>query len=78
MRRNKAKSSAILGSAALMAVAILSGCGKPAAPPPGAPQSATAPTLETGTESGPQESPAATPDSTSGAGSPQAEQGAPK
>jgi hypothetical protein len=57
---------------------VVSGCGKPGAPPPGAPQDASAPTLEKGTEIGPQETPAASPDSSPGAGSPQAEQGAPK
>lgn len=51
------------------------GCGKPAPPPEGAPQSTTTPTVDLGTESGPQEPAAGPSDSTPGAGTPAAEQG---
>ena len=57
---------------ALLAVA---GCGKPAPPPPGAPEDAAAPSVDLGTPSGPQDSAAGAKDSTSGNGAPAADQG---
>ena len=62
----------------LAALSLAAGCGKPAPPPEGASQSATTPTVDLGTESGPQEPGAGSTDSTSGSGSPQAEEGEPK
>jgi hypothetical protein len=60
----------------LLAVSLsAAGCGKPAPPPEGASQDATAPTVDLGTESGPKEPAAGSPDSTEGGGSPPAEQG---
>lgn len=61
----------------LLAGALLTGagCGKPAAPPPGAPQSATAPNIDQGTESGSQEAAASSTNSTSEAGTPKGDQG---
>ena len=63
--------------AALLSVALLpaAGCGKPAPPPQGSPQSADAPTVDLGTESAPGQPAAGSNDSSSGAVSPQAEQG---
>jgi hypothetical protein len=54
---------------------LAAGCGKPAPPPPGAPEGATAPTVDLGTPSGPQDSTAGPADSTPGSGSPATEQG---
>lgn len=64
-------------NAVLLAAALLpaAGCGETAGPPPGAPQEATAPTIEQGTESGPTDPAAGTTDSTPAAGSPSDEQG---
>jgi hypothetical protein len=59
----------------LAAVLPTAGCGKPAPPPSGASQNATAPTVDLGTESGPKDPAAASTDSTSGGGTPSAEQG---
>jgi hypothetical protein len=69
--------TACLVMAPLVAVALLpaAGCGKPDAPPQGSPQSADAPTVDLGTESGPGKPAAGSNDSSSGAASPQAEQG---
>jgi hypothetical protein len=68
--------SSCLATATLMSVALLAtGCGKPAPPPQGSPQSADAPTVDLGTESGPEQPAAGSNDSSSGATSPQAEQG---
>ena len=62
---------------ALLTLALLpaSGCGKPAPPPQGSPQSAAAPTVDLGTESPPAQPEASSNDSTPGDASPQAEQG---
>ena len=59
----------------LVAILVTAGCGKPASPPPGAPPSADAPTIEQGTPSGPQDSSAGPALSDPGSGSPPAEQG---
>jgi hypothetical protein len=61
----------------LLAVVLLgaSGCGKPAAPPPGAPKETNPPAIELGSESGPKETPASSTDSAPGTGSPQSGQG---
>lgn len=62
----------------LLLVVILlgaSGCGKPAAPPPGAPKETSPPAVELGSESGAKEAPASSTDSTPGTGSPQGGQG---
>ena len=66
-----------LAIATLISVALLpaAGCGKPAPPPQGSPQSADAPTVDLGTESGPGQPAAGSNDSSPGAASPQAEQG---
>lgn len=66
-----------LYNACLVSAALLpaTGCGKPAPPPQGSPQSADAPTVDLGTESGPGQPAASSNDSSSGAASPQAEQG---
>ena len=50
------------------------GCGKPTAPPPGAPQETSSPAIELGSETGPKENPASTPNSPSGGGPTQGEQ----
>jgi hypothetical protein len=73
----RALESSCLAIATLMSVALLAaaGCGKPAPPPQGSPQSADAPTVDLGTESGPEQPAAGSNDSSSGAQSPQAEQG---
>jgi hypothetical protein len=64
-------------TASLLTAASLTaaGCGKPAPPPEGAPQGATAPTVDMGTESGPQDTKAGSTDSPPDAGAPPAEQG---
>jgi hypothetical protein len=61
----------------LSLVALLGayGCGKPAAPPPGAPTETSPPAIELGSESGHKETPAGSVDSTPGAGSPRSGQG---
>lgn len=66
-----------LASVALLSMALLpaTGCGKPAPPPQGSPQSAAAPTVDLGTESGPGQPAAGSSDSTPGGSAPQAEQG---
>ncbi len=64
--------NAVLLSAALLPAV---GCGEAAGPPPGAPQDATTPTIEQGTEAGPMDPAAGTTDSTPAAGSPSDEQG---
>jgi hypothetical protein len=70
--RRRAFYNALLLGAALLP---MTGCGKPAPPPEGASQNATAPTVDLGTESGPKDPAAGSTDSTSESGSPQAEQG---
>jgi len=74
-RGAKAVSKVLLLTAIFLPAA---GCGKPAPPPAGAPQSATTPTVDLGTESGPQDSAAGSSDSTPAGGTPAAEQGEPK
>jgi len=59
----------------LVLVLGASGCGKPTAPPPGAPKETSPPAIELGPESGPKEAPASATDSTPGAGSPGSGQG---
>ena len=59
----------------LVATFVVVGCGKSAPPPPGAPPSADAPTIEQGTPSGPQDPSAGPALSDPGSGSPPAEQG---
>lgn len=61
----------------LAAVALLlaAGCGKPGGPPPGAPQDATAPTIDQGSESGPKDPAAGSSTSTPGADAPASGQG---
>ena len=77
VKLRRALYNASLMMAAPMAVALLpaAGCGKPAPPPQGSAQSADAPTVDLGTESGPGQPAAGSNDSSSGAASPQAEQG---
>ena len=59
----------------LVATFVIAGCGKPIPPPPGAPPSADAPTIEHGTPSGPQDRSAGSAEPAPGSGSPPAEQG---
>ncbi len=69
--------SAFYNAVLLLAVVLsaASGCGKPTAPPPGAPKDASPPAVESGSETGPKEAPASSSDSTPGAGAPQDGQG---
>jgi hypothetical protein len=66
--------NAVLLSSALVAA----GCGEPAAPPPGAPQETSAPTVDLGSDAGNKDSAAGKPDSSPPAGSPSQEKGEPK